>query len=191
MKNKFQIIIAFILGLIVSGITVYALGEINASQITYVDSNNQEKTVDTVLDDLYTTQTTTVNNLQSELNTCNNQEVLNSLTLTISSGDYNSNISSRAQGRLNMVNNSTIYRNYKYFEIESITYENQAYINPEDCYITSYSGTLKENIRMELNHTYEVYSSTDGYKFGSFIVYSKSNTPGKGGICNVKIRFFN
>ncbi len=48
-------ILLFVLGLIIAGsIGVYAGTKISANQITYTDSNNVEKTVDTVLDDLYT-----------------------------------------------------------------------------------------------------------------------------------------
>ena len=43
----------FLIGIILSGSVAYAAGRINASEITYTDKNNVEKTVDVVLDDLY------------------------------------------------------------------------------------------------------------------------------------------
>ena len=43
----------FLIGVILSGSVAYAAGRISASEITYIDKNNVEKTVDVVLDDLY------------------------------------------------------------------------------------------------------------------------------------------
>lgn len=43
----------FLIGVILSGSMVYAATTISASNITYTDKNNVEKTVDVVLDDLY------------------------------------------------------------------------------------------------------------------------------------------
>ena len=53
MKNKINVILAFILGLLISGIGVYAITQINASQVTYTDGNNHEITVETALNTLY------------------------------------------------------------------------------------------------------------------------------------------
>ena len=51
LKNRLFI---FILGgILFSSITAFAVNTISASQITYTDKNNVEKTVDVVLDDLY------------------------------------------------------------------------------------------------------------------------------------------
>ena len=45
----------FLIGAIIfSSITALAVTEINANQITYTDKNNQTKSIDAVLDDLYT-----------------------------------------------------------------------------------------------------------------------------------------
>ena len=49
MKNNTKIVIAFILGLIISGVTVYAVTTITADQVSY-DENN---TVKDKIDDLY------------------------------------------------------------------------------------------------------------------------------------------
>ena len=68
-------IFAFILGGIVfSSIAVIAVTQINANNVTYTDSSNNETTVEAALNDLYTTQTTTLAGLQNQLNTCQNMQ---------------------------------------------------------------------------------------------------------------------
>lgn len=51
-NNNLKVVIAFVLGLIISGIGVYAI-TINSTQIVYVDGNNNETTVKAALDNVY------------------------------------------------------------------------------------------------------------------------------------------
>ena len=50
---KSRIFISLITAIIFTGVGIYAETKISADKITYTDKNNVEKTVDTVLDDLY------------------------------------------------------------------------------------------------------------------------------------------
>ena len=82
MKRVFKNpIIMFVLGaLIFSSISVYAAHKYYASDITY-----KETTLDKALDTLYTTQNTTVNNLNSQVSTLSNEKT--ALQSQISSKD--------------------------------------------------------------------------------------------------------
>ena len=79
-------VFAFILGaLIFSSISVYAAHKYYASDITY-----KETTLDNALDTLYTTQNTTVNNLNSQITSLTNEKTslqnqINTKDATISS----------------------------------------------------------------------------------------------------------
>ena len=65
MKKKIIFLFGFVLGILISGIVVYATLTYNANQIMYTKSNNTEVTLDTALNELYTSANTTVNNLQN------------------------------------------------------------------------------------------------------------------------------
>ena len=76
MKKKVIFIIGFILGGLLFGIVgVYATLSYSANQITYTKGNNTIY-LSEAIDELYTTQGTTVNNLQTDLNTCNSRSFL-------------------------------------------------------------------------------------------------------------------
>ena len=70
-------LLGFILGAIIfSGITTYATIKIGADKITYINNDNQEQTVEEVLNNLSTTQATKVNSLNTQLETLKNQNRL-------------------------------------------------------------------------------------------------------------------
>ena len=94
MKNQTKIILAFLLGIAVSGITVYAVDQINASNITY-----KSTTVENALNDLYTTA---------------NKPILKSSTVTLRSDSYVTGYVSSASIL------TANFNHYNYFKITNI-----------------------------------------------------------------------
>lgn len=91
MKNIFKnSIFMFILGAIVfSFISVVAVTQINASQISYTDFNNNATTVDLVLNDLYTKVNKTITTADITSSTAQgNGEATKSTTITLNKGKY-------------------------------------------------------------------------------------------------------
>ena len=70
---KKNICIFILSALIFSSITAYATTTYYANQIKYIKSNNQEVTLDSALNELYSDASTTIGELQTSLNACNNK----------------------------------------------------------------------------------------------------------------------
>ena len=64
-KNIFLVLITAIICI---SSTAFAVTTLNANQITYTNSNNEEILVSDALDSLYTAKNTTIANLQTQLN---------------------------------------------------------------------------------------------------------------------------
>lgn len=124
LKNRLFI---FVLGgIFFSSIAVFAVTTISADKITYTDKNNVERTVDTVLDDLYTTQNTTVNNLQTELVDYKKPLNINLCSESYANGKKSDSVLTLAD-----------YSRYKYFMIISTNSKNvnfQSYVYNDNTY---------------------------------------------------------
>ena len=168
-------IIGFILGAIIFGtIGVYAAINYEASQIVY-----KSTTLDKAIDELYTTQNGTVSNLESELHSYKDSLVLRLL-------GYNYVSSSFGDSQLNFTNGN-VKNLYKYFKIKSKgTFSG----SPSSCEIKVWSDIQSKLIDINVNTEYNIWSSTDGYKFSTIILYIR--TPNNNAAsCYADIEFYN
>ena len=161
-------LIGFILGAIIfASISVYAVIKIQADEIGYNDT-----TVDQALNDLYTTA---------------NKEILNNLTVNLVAEVY----STRYSNAVIYLTDNSIYKNYKYFKINSITPSAASGNTSSMCKATAMSSDSGSEYDLSINTEYEVYSSTDGYRFRSIYSRTASANDGKRAGCTVNITFYN
>ena len=133
--------------------------------------------LDSAIDELYATQNTTINNLQTSLNN------YDSITLTLAGVSRSSAYIGPSRLYINEFANQ-----YKYFKILSVTNNG----NTNNCYTRSYAYNKSNEGWKDLtvNQRYEVYSDTDNYKYGAIMVRVESDN-GVEGICYARIKFYN
>lgn len=161
-------ILTFIIGgILFSSIAVFAVTTISADKITYTDKNNVERTVDTVLDDLYTTQNTIVNNLQDELD-----DYKKPLNINLCSEIYANG--KKSSSALTLAN----YSRYKYFMIISTSSQNatfQSYVYNDNTYASK--TDIINNQEYLTNNYFRYYlevtaTSESGWACASFKFYN-------------------
>ena len=143
---KKNILIFLLGGLFFSCISVYATIYYDASQINY-----KTTTLDHAIDDLYTTQNTTVTNLQSELNSYKSINAIMCATAQNGSGAY--------------VIDSTFANKYRYFWVGSTWGSSTSYsMNLKDSNNTIVN-TVKAGTKYNTSNfsKFELLSNTAGY----------------------------
>ena len=196
----------FILGSIIfCSIGVYASSTYYANQIRYIKSNSEEVTLDSALNELYTsasiesytpsghvTPTTSEQVLQTSGKkvTSNiivdpipsNYKDMESVTLWVAAI---SGSNSLGQGEVVIRDFSTWF---KYFKVLS----NEARNNySQYCKTYSWSGTQRKMIEISLNTQYNVNSSVDGYGFQTARSITASTTANTEAICDMKVLLYN
>ena len=172
MKIKY-LIVGIILGLLFGSVGVYATLTYNASQITYT-KNNVEMPLSSAIDDLYTTQTTTINSLSGENNSLHNK--FDTLTLYLTGVSYSQTKIGR--GLLSL---STLKNNYSKYKILSKTILDGYDVTSCDMY----SNTTSGDITLYVNTEYSSANARD------IKINVKAKTEGSAGACRAEILFYN
>ena len=156
--NKKTLLLGIIIGAIIFlPLGIFATMSYDASQINY-----KSTTLDHAIDELYTTQNTTVTNLQTNLNTCTNKEILRKLILRLYGTQANT-----SRGTANLLfDGSNIVGNYNRYKITSLV-ANKTGLT---CAIRSYSRAKSAWQDLSLNTTYKILDSSDGYNYDSIMI---------------------
>lgn len=173
-KSNSKLFLGILIGILISGISVYAVTRINANEIEY-DSTH---TVKDKIDDLYTTQNTTVANLNSTISDLNTQ--LNApLDINLRTEAFSKSYQSITNYRNASHNSSWLgkYSKIKYVSVETNDYTAL-------CKVTI---VKKDGSSMELS----VGTVVNAADYSNIYVTTKSTTDNKGSACVPLIRFYN
>ena len=179
MKN-IKFILGFILGGIVcTSIGVFATIYYEASQINYKNT-----TLDHAIDELYTTQNTTlsskdaqITNLEGQITTLNNK--LKSIQIPLRAGSTSKTYYGQAD--LGATGWTYIKNTYSYFKVSNLTKSN----NGNNCKIIGYSLSLNNWVDISENTEY----SLSPYSNIGLKVYSYADN--SWGNCSVSIDIYN
>ena len=168
MKVRY-IIISLLIGLLLGSVGVYAALTYNANQITYTKGNNTMYLSDAI-DELYTTESTTINNLNTELNQYKSRfDKLYGKFLA--SGRYSSTAGYRVD----------TYRNYyQFFKITGVSRTS----GEGTCTLNLYNRFTTSNEDATVNTRYDTYS----YNLVNVTSTPKSNESSR---CDVTVEFYN